>query len=79
MATPNVKSEGNAVAWRIHKKGLLPVTMKKETISVPEPKQGEVLVEVHSASINPGESANSHDQTSVCFKSRSTLVAMESS
>ena len=47
-------SASTAKAWRIHKKGLVPVTMKKETIAVPEPKKGEVLVEVRSAAINPG-------------------------
>lgn len=50
------ESASNATAWRIHKKGLVPVTMKKETIAIPQPKQGEVLVEVHCAAINPGKS-----------------------
>lgn len=74
MVTQNVNSEGIAIAWRIHKKGLLPITMKKEAIAIPEPEQGEVLVEVHSAAINPGETVQSHEVNAIFGHSRTPIA-----
>ncbi len=50
-------SESKAAAWQVSKKGLPPVTLEKKVVDVPEPRKGEVLVEVHASALNPGESA----------------------
>ncbi|GAC92938.1 hypothetical protein PHSY_000497 [Pseudozyma hubeiensis SY62] len=49
------RSEDMAQIWRIHKKGLPPVTMQLDTVAIAEPQQDEVLVKVHSAAVNPVE------------------------
>jgi hypothetical protein len=49
-------SASMAQVWRVHRKGPPPLTLQKDTVAIPEPKRGEVLVKVHSAAVNPGES-----------------------
>ena len=46
-------SSTSATAWRYHKRGILPVTLKKEDVPVRALKADEVLIKVHAAALNP--------------------------
>lgn len=44
-----------AASWQVKRKGIPPVTLIKEVTEVPQPKDSDILIEVHAAALNPGE------------------------
>ncbi len=42
-----------AQAWTYTKRGRLSQTIEKGTVQVPEPEDGEIVVEIKAAALNP--------------------------
>ena len=56
-AMTSSSSTEKAAAWILTKPGSPLEHLKKEIVDLPQPKGSQVLVKVHAAALNPGESS----------------------